>query len=938
LPAEPAAVLDEVVLTPTSKAVPGLKPATIVRYLNPAATNLLIAGSWDGWQTKRALESDGGFWLFDIRKLRLTAGRYEFKFLPNGRWEPGGNRVLFVDDDGYLRRSADVILCARQETHTRIDVLFKRAMDTAAPLHVRLIPPVEIESWHWRQGDGESRRWGYAVAAGHVTFVLDEDRYRVALKPSDRVAVAGNFNGWDGSGGPHGEWLLHRVPDQRIWELTLPLGALRPVNENEILFKFVVNGHHWLPPQADAPNTVTDPHGNVNLCLNPARSSGLILEVHTRQPLALSNAYLLAVQGPFEGTAIASVTPGAILDTYVSTKPLGVELDQEGARTIFRLFAPRASGVTLCLSASPEFTAAAPQDDSSQSLKMIPMQFDPGDGVWEAVLAGLHVGCYYSFHVDGPPGAGESFNPQPPVGDPYALAAAHAHNRTIILDPHVTNVWFAGWSHNNYTTPAWEDMVIYETHVRDFTIHPSCGLPEHFRGKYAGVTATLGTGLGLDHLRSLGVNMIEFMPLAEFENGTNDYSWGYAPVYYFAPEASYGLTPLQGSQYYKFKQLVDTLHRNGFGVILDVVYNHVGSPNVFALIDKKYYFRLSPDFEYSNFSGCGNDVRSEAPMMRRLIVDNVLYWMREFHVDGFRFDLAELIDLPTLMAVRDAAKALNPNVILISEPWSSRGDHKTALKGTGWSAWNNEFRDTVREFVLGRGRRDQLCRVIVGSVDLWTAHPLQSVNYLESHDDMCLADQLSEASGNNGSRLTERAAARNRLAATFLATSLGIPMIAEGQEFLRSKGGRHNTFDQGDAVNALRWDDRKRPLAELNWRYYAGLIALRQSAEGAAFRLREPLPAGYYQWIEPVDGRALGYIVNAGHLRPGSTFVILVNAAEQAVDFCVPFPTGIWRLVADGRRINPAGLSENVALDDKNRLRTIGVPALCAYILADKQQ
>ncbi|MBT3194578.1 MAG: hypothetical protein HN341_18685, partial [Verrucomicrobia bacterium] len=534
------------------------------------------------------------------------------------------------------------------------------------------------------------------------------------------------------------------------------------------------------------------------------------------------------------------------------------------------------------------------------------------DGVWEVALPELMAGAYYAFRIDGPTGAGEGFNPRSAFGDPYARAAAHSHNASIVIDPDATNEWFDGWDDQQYRAPRLEDVVVYETHVRHLTAHASSGVAAPLRGLYGGVSATLGTGTGLDHLRRQGINMIEFMPVSEFDNGISDHGWGYNPAFYAAPEASYAGKPLKGSQYYEFKTMVDFLHNQGFGVILDVVYNHIGSPNVFHAIDRKYFFRQNQEFILSNFSGCGNDVRTEAPMMRKFIVDNILYWMREHHVDGFRFDLCELIDMETLHEIEKQARALNPNVILISEPWSFRGNHKQQLKGTGWSAWNNSFREPVKHFLMGHGDREAVIKAIRGSVDEWTAYPLQSVNYLESHDDMCLTDELSTDPKKDGTKLTDELAAKSRLGATLLYTSLGIPMIAEGQEFLRSKFGIHNSFNDGDRVNALRWKDRDRPLARKTQEYYAGLAQLRTSPMGGAFKVGASIPLDHYRWIRPREKAALGYMVNVDGTSEGAAFVVLVNACKRSVGFDVRFPAGQWVQVGDGGQINEAGIPGKV--------------------------
>ncbi|OQA27564.1 MAG: Pullulanase precursor [Verrucomicrobia bacterium ADurb.Bin345] len=321
-------------------------------------------------------------------------------------------------------------------------------------------------------------------------------------------------------------------------------------------------------------------------------------------------------------------------------------------------------------------------------------------------------------------------------------------------------------------------------------------------------------------------------------------------------------------------------------------------------------------------------------MMRRLIVDNILYWMREFKVDGFRFDLAELIDMDTMMAIRDAAVAVNTNVLLISEPWSFRGENKHQLKGTGWSAWNNDFRYAAKDFAMGRHNRDWLMKKIAGSVDTWAADPLQPVNYVESHDDMALADEFCTRPDRDGRNLQPNDVAANRLAATVLFTSLGIPMIHEGQEFLRSKRGIHNSYNRGDEVNAVRWTDRDRPIAAEALDYYRELIQLRRSPEGAAFRVSARPPSSYYRWILPRDPQALGYVVNTPRIHEGAGFIVLLNANGAETTFSVNLPPGRWRLIGDGERINRAGLPDSEVMPGGQET-SVRIPGLRAFIFMD---
>jgi pullulanase/glycogen debranching enzyme len=321
-------------------------------------------------------------------------------------------------------------------------------------------------------------------------------------------------------------------------------------------------------------------------------------------------------------------------------------------------------------------------------------------------------------------------------------------------------------------------------------------------------------------------------------------------------------------------------------------------------------------------------------MMRRLIVDNIVYWMKEFHVDGFRFDLAELIDLDTMMALRDAARTINTNAVLISEPWSFRGENKQQLRGTRWSAWNNDFRYSAKDFVMGKRNREWLQKNIMGSVETWAANPLQPVNYLESHDDMALADEFCTRPDRDGRSLQDMDVAVNRLAATVLFTSLGIPMISEGQEFIRSKWGFQNTYDKGDDVNAIRWTDRDRPAAAQALAYYKALIHLRESDAGKSFRATSRPPATYYQWILPPDPQTLGYVVNVPKLHEGAGFIVLLNANGATQNFNVPLPVGRWRLIGDGLKIEPSGIPDTQVIQGPQQMN-VQVPGLRAFIFMD---
>ena len=964
-PAKPVApapgllVEDTVVLGPDVRAIPGVNPTTRLRFRAPGARTVALAGAWDYWAKPHPMTQRNGDWELEIGGLGLQLGRYEFKFVTNGVWEAGDNRILYVNLDGLLERPPDLIFSARQEAPTRIDVLFRRDVPRTDAVRARLIPDAPVARLVWREARGVHGTCGYSVAGDFVTFYMDEKFYDVNVSTGELVAVAGTFNGWR-TDGVLGLWQLHDGDDDGVWSATVRMeGVGAGTLKDDLFFKFVINRQRWLQPRAESPNARSDGKGSLNLEIDPQLSASTILEVHTVEPLELSKHFMVVLEGLEAKSAFREVSPGAVLDAVQSTRELGVVLGAGGAT--FRLFAPRASGVEVHLYDGPYYKSANGGAD------IAPRRVEPmtrgDDGVWEVRVAGVGAGQYYVYRVEGPAGAGEGFNPLGRLGDPYARAMAHGDNNSLVIDPAATNGWFRGWTDQGYRTPAMSELVIYEAHVRDLTHDASSRVPAGLRGKYAGMLATAGLGTGLGHLKALGVNTIELMPTAEFSNGEDRYDWGYGPAFYFAPEASYARDPLKGSQYFEFKTLINELHRQGFAVVLDVVYNHIGSPNVFFMLDRKYYFRQDQDYTLQNFSACGNDVRSEAPMMRRLIIDNLLYWIREHHVDGFRFDLAELIDMETMLAIQDAVRAEKPDAILISEPWSLRGDHKKKLKGTSWSSWNDGFRWAAQNFSKGEGNREDLRTQLRGCVDTWAATPAQAINFLESHDDKALADMLTTDGGGDGRKLKPLDAARNRLAATILFTALGVPMISEGQEWMRSKHGFHNTFDRGDAVNALRWQERERPEAAVTLGYYRDLIQLRQSKAGATFRfqgasfakatpvteaeggrfpelakaLREGaktgVPEDYFWWIWPEDGRAFGYIMNWTRKYPGKPFMVLLNGADQPVTFDMTLPEGIaWQAIGDGKRIARLGIPGMVLEAAGEGKRTVTVPAVSAYI------
>ena len=643
----------------------------------------------------------------------------------------------------------------------------------------------------------------------------------------------------------------------------------------------------------------------------------------------------------------AELDPDHLLDSYYSDKTLGCSWDEQS--TTFRLFTPRASRVTLTLYPAPEAKAG----ERHELLR-------DEDGVWEITLPGHYFGSAYTYQVDGPGGATEQFDYEKPICDPYARAVVTANEylhrgRTLILDSSRYD-----WEGDRPLGLPLQEMIIYECHVRDLTAHPSSGCPAHLAGSYKGVIQPGLTG-GIDYIKELGVNAIELLPVHEFGNielpfnqdagGTrntwNPYSrnhWGYMTSFFFAPEAYYAsgatmnpgaMTGAEGRQVEELKDLVKAFHKAGIAVILDVVYNHVSQydQNCFKLADKKYYFRLDANQHYIATSGCGNDFKTERPMAQRLILDSVRHWMEEYHIDGFRFDLAAMIDWDTVDLITLEARKINPDVVLIAEPWGGGKYDPAGFSQHGWAAWNDQFRNGIKgqnpengqSYIFGRYLgdldREAVKRYIRGTLAAEGGLFRQSshaVNYLGSHDDHAYGDFVRIGSGAvrpdqvisdpmANARLTTEELKISKLGALILFTSQGAVMMEEGHEFARSKViarseapdtmiGRidHNSYNKDNETNWL--DYRHAALNQELVDYYKGLIRLRKRY--AAFRSTPPPAIHFTDGDNPF---ALSFQIRRADNPDRRDLLVLLNGHREEMTRFI-LPEGQWRILVSGEK------------------------------------
>lgn len=743
---------------------------------------------------------------------------------------------------------------------------------------------------------------------GTITFVLPVRPGGAADPARDQVYLAGDFNGWQAAIGVD-EWKLQAAELEGTPVLRWTGEAARFLQPGGQRFKFVTGEHQWLTPPDDAPNLVRDEHGNTNRVIVPGRTGRHLWRFRLAAPLLLAEPRLVtwSDRGTPEGRV--PLVPGPFFYELRTELPLGALVRPHG--TVFRLFAPRARAVTLELASDPALAGA-----QTFELARRP-DADGAAGVWEVTLdQNLH-GWFYAYHVDGVSDGADSFDASRRVLDPYAAAAVGRAGPGIILDP----AW-VGEGDRDFVTPAWHDLVIAEAHVRDLAANAPVKASAAERRGFAGLRQWVESPEF--HLHHLGVNCVELQPVQEFDNQTpEEYHWGYMPVNYFAPSSAYATAPAQASGVRELQELVRAFHRRGMAVVLDVVYNHVGEPAHLQFIDRRYYFEQDAMGRLANWSGCGNDLRARSAMARRLIIDSCLHLMAAYGVDGFRFDLAELLGVEVLRDVEAALKRARPGVILIAEPWSFRGHIAGVLRDTGWASWNDGYRDFVRDYVRGGGSAERMEYYLKGSPWFFAKWPAQTVNYTESHDDRAWIDVITENPHFDGFAPSGNDRRRTHLMAALLFMSLGIPMVAAGQDFLRSKHGVNNTYLRGD-LNALDYRRLYRYLG--THAYFAGWIAFRRSELGRLLRQHTRPTDGFFEFFRTTDSPAFAVIYNADRSQGAQRLLFAVNPTLGDVTLRLPDQvTGFaWHQLADHELFRAAAPGPSQPVESELVLPALG--------------
>lgn len=609
---------------------------------------------------------------------------------------------------------------------------------------------------------------------------------------------------------------------------------------------------------------------------------------------------------------------------YYQGDDLGAVWTKEN--TYFRVWAPTAEKVILNLYRTGN------EDDLFHS---IPMTKD-NLGTWVATYQENGNGVYYTYTVTVD---GESKE----AVDPYAKAVGVNGYRGMVIDLTSTNP--EGFLEDQKPPfLAITDAVIYELHIRDFSADQSSGIEQ--KGKYLAFTETgtknsYGEPTGIDYLKELGVTHVHLLPTFDYMTvdetrlSEPQYNWGYDPKNYNVPEGSYSIDPYHGEVRVKeFKKMVYALHQQGIRVIMDVVYNHTmeGGESNFNRIVPGYYYRLTQDGSYSNASGCGNETASERAMMRKFIIDSVCYWVKEYHIDGFRFDLMGIHDIRTMNELRQALNQLEAGILVYGEGWtgglSPLPDWERALKvniknmDTGIAVFNDNLRDGIKGsvfsgfekgFVSGKEGLEETIKFgvvaatqqkgidywkVLYSNSPWASEPTQTVNYTSAHDNLTLWDKLT-LSCSNESR--EDRIRMNLLAAAIILTCQGIPFFQAGEEFLRSKPINEektlfdeNSYCSSDSVNSLKWDLITTNKEVVN--YYKGLIAFRKNHCALRMTKAEEIRS-YLKLYEGMEPNIVAFLIS--HPSEGQLCVIYNSNRDNKT---IHIPEGQWNVYIKGNR------------------------------------
>jgi len=576
------------------------------------------------------------------------------------------------------------------------------------------------------------------------------------------------------------------------------------------------------------------------------------------------------------------------------------------------------------------------------------------NGVWELTVNQKLKNSYYTFQVN----IGNTWSEE--VVDPYAKACGTNGLRAQVVDFSETNPigWAQDTSPNFSTANKQTDAIIYELHVRDASIHASSGIKN--KGKFLGL-AELGTknmagqSTGLSHIKELGVTHVHLLPLYDYNSvdetkSATQYNWGYDPVNYNIPEGSYSTNPADGKVRIKeLKELVKTMHNNGLRIVMDVVYNHTAltKNSNFNILVPDYYYRKRADGSFSDASGCGNETASDKAMFQKFMIESVVYWVKEYHIDGFRFDLMGVHDIQTMNLISDTLHKIKPSIVLYGEGWTSGSsplpeekralkknaaqlhgiavfsdDMRDGIKGSvfnindrGFATGNTSNSESVKFGIVAAGNHPQINYNNVNySKGPYTAGPAGLINYADCHDNNILWDKI-ELSCKDASE--EARTKMAQLAYAIVLTAQGASFLHAGTEFLRSKNGVENSFDKGDMVNAIHWDLKTKN--NNTYQFIKSLIQIRRAHPAFRMQTADQI-ATYLQFENSLPTGIIAYTINGAAVGDSWKKIWVAYNGSQT-EQTLKLPKGTWKL----------GLSSNGSSKMGNNFTLAGSSAVILY-------
>ena len=891
-----------------------------LRYRGSYGDTVKIYGSMNGWKTAYTMTADSyGVYSYTFEDLR--PGTYEYKFVVNSNWITDPNNG-WVSADG----------------NSVFQVLDPNAVDNntvTIKLHYAR-PDGNYSGWNlWVWGlSTEAKQYDLQYVAGeYIATVVVDGRATQYISYIPRHSVGDN------------KWESQEYGERRVMLTDIVSGTVHcyitsgsydtlrsletdVVKENKVnaveldydTGKITVSTTKMVsvdPMQAFRVTDVTGKDTSVAIESVEERGSTYILTLN--KSINLENLYRYKINF-LDQKEFKEYNYGVCINTVYASDRFAEEFTYNGTdlgatwsknSTFFRVWAPSAEGVSVNL-----YTSGT--DGTDDLIKAVPMTKSV-DGTWIATVSGNLNGVYYTYAVNRDGKIVEAT-------DPYARTTGVNGIRAMVIDLDSTNP--AGWdkdtnpnSSKNYT-----DAVIYELHVRDFSIDDSSGITN--KGKYLGLTehgtkTPAGNTTGLDYLKELGITHLHLLPVYDFaatsvdetDLDTPQFNWGYDPQNYNVPEGSYSSDPYKGEvRVTEFKQMVKTLHDNGISVVMDVVYNHVSDAGKFSMnmIVPGYFSRQNADGSYSNGSGCGNDTASEREMVRKYIVESIMYWKEEYHIDGFRFDLVGLLDATTINQIVDTVHAKYPDVIFYGEGWTmgtavEPGNTMATQANSGATPNFAYFSDTIRNllggengkttgFAAGAGYTEGAVADNFLAKPWWTNRPTQIIQYASCHDNYTLADKLILSTGRSG--VDSTIIKMNKLTAAVYMTSQGVPFIHAGEEFLREKiredGSRcENSYNSSDYVNHIEWSNLDKSSYMATSEYYKGLIKFRQNH--AALRLTSNADILNNVTCRMAEGGLVVFQINGGingEISDGIVVIFNNNSGSKTVSL----PSGSWKI------------------------------------------